>query len=161
MKARHSSPIEKVLAQLCEAKQRQPGQWSACCPAHPGDIPNLSIRETPDGAVLLQCLDECAPGSVLAALGLDAPDLHAQPHRSGNEPARLASLLCAEQVLEVIGDAAILVARAAANVAHGVVLGMEERARLIVAAQRIGWLKEEALPLSGFPAHRCGKKGQG
>ena len=45
------SPAENVLSRLDKVRQRQPGQWSARCPAHIDKSPSLSIRETPQGGV--------------------------------------------------------------------------------------------------------------
>jgi DNA primase len=45
-----AAPIDNVLAQLTKVRQRQPGQWSACCPAHADKGPSLSVRETPERA---------------------------------------------------------------------------------------------------------------
>ncbi|MFM7698894.1 MAG: CHC2 zinc finger domain-containing protein, partial [Limnohabitans sp.] len=49
------TPIELVLSRLDKVRQRQVGQWSACCPSHKDTTPSLSVRETEDGAVLLHC----------------------------------------------------------------------------------------------------------
>jgi len=53
-------------------------------------------------------------------------------------------LLTAGQALELLHDESNLVAVAAANIAHGVELGDDDRARVLSAAARIAYLREEA-----------------
>jgi hypothetical protein len=147
-----AAPIDNVLAQLGKVRQRQPGQFSAQCPAHADNGPSLSVRETPEGAVLLHCFAGCPVGAVVDAMGLDMSALFPPRERSGREPQRQPRLLSAPQALELLDREAHLVAVAALNVAHGVVLGENDRRRLNQAAGRIHWLCEEALPLGGAHA---------
>ena len=65
-----TAPIDLILPLLTKARQRQPGQWSACCPGHDDKRPSLSVRETPEGAVLVHCFSGCSADAVVAALGL-------------------------------------------------------------------------------------------
>ena len=51
------------------------GSHMVTCPAHPDGTPSLHVTEGRDGRVLLHCQAGCEPGSVLAADGLDFPDL--------------------------------------------------------------------------------------
>ena len=139
-----AAPIDNVLAQLTKVRQRQPGQWSACCPAHADKGPSLSVRETPEGAVLLYCFAGCSVGAVVAALGLDMSDLFPPRHVTGNEPKRTPRLLTAGQALELLDREAHLVAVAAANVLHGVVLNQNDLTRITQAAGRIHWLHDES-----------------
>ena len=139
-----AAPIDNVLAQLTKVRQRQPGQWSACCPAHADKGPSLSVRETPEGAVLLYCFAGCSVGAVVAALGLDMTELFPPRQVTGNEPKRTPRLLTAGQALELLDREAHLVAVAAANVLHGVVLGQADLTRITQAAGRIHWLHDES-----------------
>ena len=147
-----AAPIDNVLAQLTKVRQRQPGQWSACCPAHADKGPSLSVRETPEGAVLLYCFAGCSVGAVVAALGLDMTDLFPPRQVTGSEPKRTPRLLTAGQALELLDREAHLVAVAAANVLHGVVLNQNDLTRITQAAGRIHWLREESSPLGGAHA---------
>ena len=117
-----AAPIDTILAMLPKVRQRQPGQWSACCPAHDDTGPSLSIRETPEGAVLLHCFAGCQTHDVVAALGLDIAALFPPRELSGHEPKHPPRLLTAGQALELLDSEAHLVAVAGANVLHGVVL---------------------------------------
>lgn len=141
-----AAPIDKVLERLSKVRQRQPGQWSACCPAHADRGPSLSVRENLDGAVLLHCFAGCSPHAVAAGLGLDIADLfppHDKP--AGNAPKRTPRLLNAVQALELLDREANLVAVAAANVLQGVALSQNDLARIVQAAGRISWLRYQSI----------------
>jgi hypothetical protein len=140
-----AAPIDNVLARLSKVRQRQPGQWSACCPAHADRGPSLSVRETPEGAVLLHCFAGCSAPAVAAELGLDIADLFPPRDKpTGNEPKRIPRLLTAGQALELLDREANLLAVAAANVLHGVALNQNDVVRVIQAAGRIRWLRDES-----------------
>ena len=65
------APIDIVLASLTRVRLRQPGQWSARCPGHEDREPSLSVRENPDGAVLIHCFGGCTVTDVVAAMGME------------------------------------------------------------------------------------------
>lgn len=67
-------PIDKVLSQLSDAKRSGKG-YIARCPAHDDQQPSLSVREKPDGMVLLKCHAKCRTESVCEAIGLGLADL--------------------------------------------------------------------------------------
>ncbi|MEI6760158.1 MAG: hypothetical protein WCO22_06865 [Betaproteobacteria bacterium] len=140
-----ASPIEKVLGGLTKARQRQPGQWSACCPAHADRGPSLSVRETPEGAVLVHCFAGCTVDAVLGALGLELSDLFPPREKSGREPQRQPRLLTAPQALELLEAEATFIAVAARNIANGVTLTQPDLDRLLLAAGRVGWLRDQSL----------------
>lgn len=71
----HEPPVERVLARLQGVRQTGEGRWVALCPGHNDRHPSLSVRETPDGKVLLRCWAGCPTSAVLAALGLRWRDL--------------------------------------------------------------------------------------
>ncbi len=145
-----AAPIDNILSRLEKAKPRQPGQWSARCPAHADKDPSLSVRELPDGSVLLHCFAGCGAGAVVAALGLEMSDLFPPREQSGREPKRQPRLLTAGQALELLEKEALLVAVAAGNLLHGVVLNQCDLDRLTQAAGRIAWLREESSSLGGL-----------
>ncbi len=138
-----AAPIDSVLTQLTKVRQRQPGQWSARCPAHADRGPSLSVRENPDGAVLLYCFAGCSVGAVVAALGMDMSELFPPRQATGNEPKRTPRLLTAGQALELLDREALLVAVTAANVLHGVMLNQNDLTRITQAVGRIHWLRDE------------------
>lgn len=140
-----AAPIDRILPLLTKVRQRQPGQWSACCPSHDDQGPSLSVRETPEEAVLLHCFAGCSVHEIVAALGLQMEDLFPPRQPSGREPKRTPRLLTAGQALELLEREALLVVVAAANILHGVVLTQTDLDRLTRAAGRIGWLREESM----------------
>ena len=73
-RANTTSPIEKLLSMLPEARETGTG-WASLCPAHDDQNPSLSIAEAEDGTVLLNCFAGCAPEDILAAIGLGMADL--------------------------------------------------------------------------------------
>ena len=82
------SPIDLILPLLRKVRQRQIGQWSACCPAHSDRSPSLSVREASDSAVLLQCFAGCSTSEITAALGLDLSNLFPPREQSKTAPQR-------------------------------------------------------------------------
>ncbi len=139
------TPIETTLSRLEKVKRRQPGQYSARCPAHADKGPSLSVRETPEGSVLLHCFAGCEVGEIVGAMGLELHDLFPPRQVTGNEPKRTPRLVTAGQALELLDREANLVAVAAANVLHGVVLNQADLTRVLQAAGRISWLREESM----------------
>ena len=140
-----AAPIDLILPLLTKVRPRQPGQWSACCPAHEDRSPSLSVRQTPDGSILVHCFGGCGPEAVVAALGLQLRALYPPRQVNGTEPKRQPRLLTAGQALELLQTEATLIAVAAGNIANGVRLTQHDLARLLVAAGRVGWLREQSL----------------
>ena len=139
------TPTENILSRLEKVKQRQPGQWSACCPAHADKGPSLSIRETTDGAVLLHCFAGCEVGSVVAAMGLELHELFPPRDVPPGAPKRTAKLLTAGQALELLATEAMLVFTAAATLLNGRTLTVADKNRLLESVSRINWLRSESI----------------
>ena len=139
------NPIDIVLDRLVSHRLRPSGagRWRACCPAHGGSNPSsLSIGLGDDGAVLLHCWGGCDAEAVVASLGLELADLF--PSRmSGAKRPKHRHLLTDRQALSLLADESNLVAVAAANVAHGIELTDVDRARVLQAAGRIAYLRDE------------------
>ena len=139
------NPIENTLNRLEKVKQRQPGQWSACCPAHADKGPSLSVRETPDGAVLLHCFSGCAIKDVVAAMGLELHELFPPREVSPGAPKRTARLLTAGQALELLATEAMLVFTAATTLLNGRTLTVADKNRLLESVSRINFLRNESI----------------
>lgn len=73
---------DRLLSQLRKVKQTAMGEWVACCPAHDDRSPSLSVKETPEGMVLIHCFAGCEPLQVLNAVGLTFEDV--MPDRIGD-----------------------------------------------------------------------------
>lgn len=79
-----------LLNQLSRVKKTGADRWMACCPAHQDKTASLSIKELPDGRVLLHCFAGCDPDSVLAANGLTFADLMPERLQGDFKPVRFA-----------------------------------------------------------------------
>jgi len=137
------NPIENTLSRLDKPRQRQPGQWSARCPAHPDKSPSLSVRETPDGAVLLHCFGGCETAEIVASLGLELSDLFPPRDKPTGTPKKIANLLTAGQALELLATETLFVAVAIGNFFHGMTLTQVDIDRLTTAAGRIALLRDQ------------------
>ncbi|MBP9904871.1 MAG: DNA primase [Rhodoferax sp.] len=138
------TPIENALSRLEKVKRRQPGQWSACCPAHDDKGPSLSVRETPDGAVLIHCFAGCTTDEVVGAMGLELTDLFPPRDKHSGAPKKIANLLTTGQALELLANETLLVAVALTNYLHGITLSPQDTERLRLAAGRIGLIHEQS-----------------
>ena len=137
------TPLENTLSRLDKPRQRQPGQWSARCPAHPDKSPSLSVRETPDGAVLLHCFGGCETAEIVASLGLELSDLFPPRDKPTGTPKKIANLLTAGQALELLHTEATLTAIALTNFFKGTAVTASDMARLRQAAGRIALLRDQ------------------
>jgi hypothetical protein len=78
--------VDVLISRLNGVKQTAADRWIAKCPAHDDRGPSLSIRELPDGKLLLHDFGGCAPVDVLHAVGLELHHLFPESkrqHRSG------------------------------------------------------------------------------
>lgn len=64
-----------LLARLDRVRQTAPDRWVARCPAHEDRSPSLSVRELPDGTVLVRCFVGCSVADIVGAVGLQLADL--------------------------------------------------------------------------------------
>ena len=64
-----------LINALQKVKKTGEGQFMACCPAHEDRHQSLSIKELPDGRILIHCFAECSAIEVLSSLGMDFEDL--------------------------------------------------------------------------------------
>lgn len=138
-----AAPIDRVLSALTKVRKRQTSQWSAICPAHDDASPSLSVRETPDGGVLLHCFGGCDTADVVAALGMELSDLFPPRDKPANAPKKIANLLTAGQALELLAQESLLAAVALTNYLHGITLTPQDTERLRLAAGRIGLLNDQ------------------
>jgi hypothetical protein len=135
--------LEDILSKLRKVKGRN-GNWVACCPAHDDRNPSMTIRETPDGTILMHCFGGCSIAEIASALGVDLSDLF-PPSLDNKHRRRAKPRFYASDLLKVIDREALLVVVAAMDMAKGKALSDGDRSRLIVARARI----REALEMSG------------
>lgn len=66
-----SEQINALLSRLDQYRETGKGQYLARCPAHDDRSPSLSIKELPDGRILINCFAGCGALDVITAVGLD------------------------------------------------------------------------------------------
>ncbi len=137
------TPIDRILPLLNKVRRRQPGQWSACCPACNSNGPKLSVRESSSGSVLLHCFKGCAVSAIVSAVGLQLQDLFPPRDVPPGAPKRTPPLLTAPQALALLVDEFMIVGVAAGNIGHGVTLSKTDRERVLQAAGVINLLQDE------------------
>lgn len=133
-----------LLDRLEGVRATGPRGWVARCPGHRDKTPSLSVRELPDGRVLLHDFAGCDVHDILAAVGLSLRDLF--PERLGDNFKREREPFPARDVLRALGHEALIVLVAASTVAQGGALDSDNLDRLTLAVRRI----REALEL-GVP----------
>lgn len=130
-----------LLSRLDKVKPTGPGRWIARCPAHDDRGPSLSIRELEDGRVLLHDFgQECSADDIAAAVGLTLSDLfppRLSPPGPG-KPHRQRHPFSADDALRCLEFEGRLIHLAAHEVAAGKPLNPTDRARLLLAVERIG-----------------------
>lgn len=141
---------DALLSVLGGVRRTGAGRWVARCPSHEDRAPSLSVRELPDGRVLLHCFAGCPTHDVLGAVGLDFAALFpegqtavgmamAEAQRDRPRPGLPTRRLgfAAADVLLCVRLEAALAATLASDVARGRVLPEDELARLWTAAGRL------------------------
>ncbi len=95
--------------------------------------------------MLLKCWHGCDIEQIVGALGLEIADLFPPKPENGHGagPLKRRRLLTAGQTLDLVNDELQLVALAASNIANGVELSDDDRARLLTAAGRVAYLRDE------------------
>ena len=136
------SPLEKLLPLLRGVKRTGPDRYIAFSTTRDERTPSLTVRELPDGRVLIHDFGGDGVDEVLAAIGLTTSDLF-PTKLTGSAPMRRRGLLSAGQALGVLEFEAALVRLAAQNLAGGHALTEADRERLAVAAARVAALHDE------------------
>lgn len=65
------TPSTQLLSRLDKVRETGSDKWIACCPAHPDKNPSLSVRECPDGTLLVKCWAGCTASEITSAVGLE------------------------------------------------------------------------------------------
>lgn len=139
--------LDDILGRLRKVRGRN-GSWVACCPAHEDRNPSMTVRETPDGRILMHCFAGCSIGDITGALGVDMSDLF-PPRPDPVRPIKPERRrFMASDLLKVIEFEATIVALCAHDLAQGRTLSAHDRERLMLAKDRI----TEALDAAGVNA---------
>ena len=140
--------IDTLLARLQGVRSRGPQRWIARCPAHKDRSPSLSIREEPDGRILLHDFAGCSVDAILDALNLECSDLF--PERLANDLPRVrtagAHAHAAVDAWRVLRYEVVVVQLVAADIAAGMDISPEMRERMLRASSRIDVAASWVLP---------------
>jgi hypothetical protein len=142
------NPVDRVLSRLDDPRPTGPERWRCACPAHGGtNRSTLSIGAGHDGAVLLRCWAGCDVDQIVHALGLELVDLFPPKPGTGHgaPPCTRRRLITAAQALDLLHDEALVVTVAVANIGAGQQLTDADRARVMQAGARIGFLRDEVM----------------
>lgn len=134
------TPAELFVSRLGKVKGRN-GTWTAQCPAHADKSPSLSVRETPDGRVLVHCFGGCDVHAVVGAVGMELSDLFPPQEKmrqwdTPNKP-KVKPSFYASDLLRIASFECMVVMLAAYDMRRGKQLSEEDMERLKVAQQRI------------------------
>ncbi|MFO1384759.1 MAG: CHC2 zinc finger domain-containing protein [Chitinivorax sp.] len=124
-----------LLSKLSRVKKTGADRWMACCPAHQDKTASLSIKDLPDGRVLLHCFAGCDPDSVLAAVGLTFSDLMQERLQGDFKPVRFA--FSALDALRALVADLLFIRLCALSLAQGRALIESDREALHQSAYRI------------------------
>ena len=125
-----------LLLHLTGIKETGAGRYLACCPAHSDKRPSLAIRELDDERILIHCFAGCSVEEVLHAVGLELDALYPEK-LIGHclHPERRP--FSARDILEAVGNEALIVSVAASTIARGETLVEDDRKRLMLASRRL------------------------
>lgn len=129
--------VDTLLSRLEVVKPNGRGKWLARCPAHQDRSPSLSLRELPDGRVLLHCFAGCETGDVLAAVGLEFRDVMGERIGGPEGKRRERPAFSAQDALRALTHESAVVAFVASDQAAGKPVDAEDAQRARIAAGRI------------------------
>jgi len=109
-------------------------EYQCLCPAHDDRTASLGIKELPDGRILINCFAGCSAFDILNSVGLTFDDI--VPKRLGDFKP-VSKPFNPYAVLKAISNETLLVALAAIELGHGKTLPLEDKDRLIIAAERL------------------------
>lgn len=124
-----------LLNQLSRVKKTGADRWMACCPAHQDKTASLSIKDLPDGRMLLHCFAGCEPDAVLAAVGLTFSDLMPERLHGDFKPVRFA--FSALDALRALAADLLFIRLCALSLEKGMALIESDREALHQSACRI------------------------
>jgi hypothetical protein len=126
--------IINLLARLEKVKRTGTESYIACCPSHNDKNPSLSLRDLPDGRILIHCFAGCNSNSILSSIGLDMNALF--PNDLG-EFKGVRRPFPAADVLKVVGFECLVVVSSALKILGGEVFTTVDRERLVISVGRI------------------------
>ena len=83
--------VAVLVDRLDKVKDKGRDEFIACCPAHEDKSPSLTIKELPDGRILIHCFAGCSPLEIVNAVGLTMGDLFPEKLERDFAPLYMAS----------------------------------------------------------------------
>lgn len=123
--------VTTLLSRLDGVKATGQGTWVCRCPAHEDRTPSMSVKELPDGRILMNDFGGCSTEDILSVLGLAMGDLFPEPLTTYAAPTRAFTAMDALRCLAYEGS---IVALANADLLEGKPV---DQARLGTALGRI------------------------
>lgn len=130
-------PADRLLSRLKKVKAVGQGKWQACCPAHDDRNPSLSIKELPNGTLLVKCWSGCSTQEIVQSVDLKLMDLFPITQ---DQPRPLRKLYTPSK--EAIEIERLVVAIGLDHIAHGVPITPQDQARFELAKQRLQALRK-------------------
>jgi hypothetical protein len=126
-----------ILERLDGVKRLRADRWLARCPAHDDRQPSLSIRELPDGLVLVHDFAGCAVQDVLSAVGLRLDDLFPDRTRDDHRAKRTRAPLDTKTALLALTNEITVVGVYATAIRAGQVPSHADHERFLFACSTI------------------------
>lgn len=136
--------LEILLSRLHKVRKSSNNSWMACCPSHDDKTPSLSIKDSGNGKLLLNCLAGCGKEDILGTLGMEWADIMPpnQPKEHFVKPTK--QRVYATDALRAIRFESQIVCLAAYELRNGVVPTEADKQRLELAMERINTALEMA-----------------
>ena len=139
---------DALLSRLERVRKTGPDRWIASSPTRADKHPSLSIRELPDGRVLIHDFGGDAPLDILNAVGLDMTALFPPRPEAGLYHRHHVERrpFNAHDILACLATEAFIVADCSRQVRRGQALSDVDHARLVTACGRLADGAEMAAP---------------
>lgn len=128
--------ITEFLSRLSGVKSTGQGTWVCRCPAHEDRSPSMTVKELPDGRILIHDFAGCGTDAILGVLGLSMTDLFPDRLTTHAAPVRAFS---ASDAMRCLTREGAIVALIAADVVEGKPVDLD---RLCAALGRINTAME-------------------
>jgi hypothetical protein len=127
--------IDIILSRLNKVKKTsKDNEYSALCPNHSDKSPSLSIKELPDGRILINCFAGCESKQVLDSMGLSFEDLF--PQKLGDFKSEKKPF-SSSHGLKMIGYESTIILACAGFLREGKELSEANFVRMVEAVSRI------------------------
>lgn len=126
-----------LLDRLHGVRKCGDGRWVARCPAHEDSRPSLSIRELPDGRVLLHDFAGCSTRAVLAMLDLEMQALFPERLADAGPVRDRTHWHALREAIFALRDEARVIVFVTSDIAAGATISNVDADRVAQAAGRI------------------------